>query len=457
MQFSVMLEKNANVLRPLLDLIQAVRDLFLRRKRPDYHSLLCDISSRIATSLYLPDLLQLLTAELPERLMITSVGLMIMDEKRSRLYPEHLRFGAAPWSESILFRLLRQENPYYFCRPVAHDPQLSRELQEIQKAGFTLVYGLPGGSRFGGMLFLGARQDGARYSGQDVQIFSTLANQVNIAVENALNYETLAESKEQLQMVYNKLVQAEKMAALGELTTVLAHELKNPLGIIRGSAQFLASSPRSLEMQQELLHYIMDEVDTLNLVINNLLGLAQYKPPFLQEVDLRRELTTCITQWRQGSDHNGAVEILLSIPEDLPVLEADTRQLRQVLLNCITNSEEAMPDGGTIKIAARELGDAWIEIVMTDTGPGITEDNLKLVFKKFFTTKNKGVGLGLPVCRQIIKAHNGSIQLRNSGSNGLQVVIRLPLRPPVTVGQDQDSAAENKIKSSLRREWSSEY
>jgi signal transduction histidine kinase len=132
-----------------------------------------------------------------------------------------------------------------------------------------------------------------------------LANQVNIAVENALNYETLAESKEQLQMVYDKLVQAEKMAALGELTTVLAHELKNPLGIIRGSAQFLASSPRSLEMQQELLHYIMDEVDTLNLVINNLLGLAQHKPPLLQEVDLRRELSTCISQWQQGSDHNG--------------------------------------------------------------------------------------------------------------------------------------------------------
>jgi signal transduction histidine kinase len=286
-------------------LIQSVADRFLRRNRPDYQSLLCDISSRIATSLYLPDLLRLLTAELPERLMITRVGLMIMDEKRSRLYPEHLRFGSAPWSESRLIGLLRQENPYYFCRPVPHDPQLSGELQEIDKAGFTLVYGLPGGSRFGGMLLLGARRDGARYSGQDVQIFSTLANQVNIAVENALNYETLAESKEQLQMVYDKLVQAEKMAALGELTTVLAHELKNPLGIIRGSAQFLASSPRSLEMQQELLHYIMDEVDTLNLVINNLLGLAQHKPPLLQEVDLRRELSTCISQWQQGSDHNG--------------------------------------------------------------------------------------------------------------------------------------------------------
>lgn len=404
---------------------------FLRRSRPDYQSLLCDISSKIATSLYLPDLLQLLTAELPERLMITSVGLMIMDEKRSRLYPEHLRFGTEPWSQSRLIRLLRQENPYFFCRPVPHDPQLSRELEEIKKAGFALVYSLPGGNRFGGMLLLGARKDGARYSNRDVQIFGTLANQVNIAVENALNYETLAESKEQLQLVYDKLVQAEKMAALGELTTVLAHELKNPLGVIRGSAQFLASSPRSLEMQQELLHYIMDEVDTLNLVVNNLLGLAQHKPPFLQQVDLQRELTAFISHWQQGSDHNGTVAIHLSIPEDLPALDADSKQLRQVLLNCVANSEEAMADGGTIKIAARALDDARIEIVMTDTGPGISEDNLKLVFKKFFTTKNKGVGLGLPVCSQIIRAHNGTIQLQNRSSGGLQVVIRLPLRQPV--------------------------
>jgi len=254
-----------------------------------------------------------------------------------------------------------------------------------------------------------------------------------------------------------KLVQAEKMAALGELTTVLAHELKNPLGIIRGSAQFLASSPRSVEMQQELLHYIMDEVDTLNLVINNFLGLARQKPPLLRQVDLRRELTAFIYQWQQSSDHNRTVDIILSTPEHLPVMYADSKQLRQVLLNCIVNSEEVMPDGGIIKISAREMDGEQIEIVVTDTGPGITEENIKLVFKKFFTTKKKGMGLGLPVCRQIIRSHNGNIQLMNRSGGGLQVVIRLPQRPLVTVGHGPGSSAVDETNTILRKLWSSEY
>jgi len=306
------------------------------------------------------------------------------------------------------------------------------------------------------MLLLGSRKDGAQYSSRDVQVFSTLANQVNIAVENALNYETLAESKEQLQMVYDKLVQAEKMAALGELTTVLAHELKNPLGIIRGSAQFLAGAQRDSEMQQELLHYIMDEVDTLNLVIGNLLGLARHKPPRFRKVDLRKELSTFICQWQQSSEHNPEVEIILSIPTPLPALYADSKQLRQVLLNCVANSEEVMAAGGIIKISARELEEERIEILLTDTGPGMAEEDIKLVFKKFFTTKEKGVGLGLSVCRQIIRAHNGSIRLLNRSEGGVQVLIRLPLRPLVAVGQGMDTSVDGQ-KTILRRVWSSEY
>lgn len=444
------------VVRPLFELIQVAVDRFVLRNRPDYQSLLCDISGRIATSLYLPDLLQVLTSELPERLMITGVGLMILDEKRSRLYPEDLRFGSGLWSESRLISLLRENNHFFFCRPVGNDPLLSRELLEIRRAGFSLVYNLPGGSQYGGMLLLGNRKDGAQFSSRDIQVFSTLANQVNIAVENALNYETLAESKEQLQMVYDKLAQAEKMAALGELTTVLAHELKNPLGIIRGSAQFLASAQRDSGMQQELLHYIMDEVDTLNLVIGNLLGLARHKPPRFRKVDLRRELSTFIGQWQQSSEHNPTVEIILSIPNPLPVLYADSKQLRQVLLNCVANSEEVMPAGGIIKISARELDEERIEIVLTDTGPGMAEEDIKLVFKKFFTTKEKGVGLGLSVCRQIIRAHNGSIRLLNRSEGGVQVLIRLPLRPLVAVGQDMDTSVDGK-KTIVRRIWCSEY
>ena len=422
---------------PLRQWIQQPVDRMFVNSQPDYQTLLCDFSGRIASSLHLPDLVDVLVHALPGQLQITGAGLMIMEEKRSRLYPEDLRFGSHLWSESRLIQLLQDGHHFFFCRPVVDDPELSRELQEIEKAGFSLVYGLQGGSQFGGMLLLGPRKDGELYSSLDVQAFSTLANQVTIAVENALNYETLSDSKEQLQLVYNKMVQAEKMAALGEMTAILAHELKNPLGIIRSSAQFLVSDDRDPEMRQELLHYIVDEVDNLNLVINNLLGMARHKPPRFRRVDLEQETTCFVSRWRQCEDHNKKVEIHLVFPEHPPVLYADFKQLKQVLLNCVANSEEAMPNGGLITIAVRKLDNERVEIRIKDTGPGLAEDDLKLVFKKFFTTKEKGVGLGLPVCRQIIRAHNGSIVLVNQETGGASVVIRLPLRPLVTIGADR--------------------
>ena len=422
---------------PLRKLIQRTVNKIFFPDRLDYRSLLCNLSQRITSSLYLPDLVNVLVSELPECLQITRVGLMIMEEKRSRLYPEDLRFGSHLWSESRLVALLCERQHFFYCKSVDDDKELSDELMEIEAAGFSLVYGLKGISQFGGMLLLGPRKDGRLYSKRHIQIFSILANQVTIAVENALNYETLSESKDQLQLINTKLLQAEKMAALGEMTAILAHELKNPLGIIRSSAQFLVTGDRKPEMQQELLHYIVDEVDSLNLVINNLLGLARHKPPRFRKVDLKKEMISFVSMWRRCDDHNKEVEIDLAFPEHLPVLYADFRQLRQVLLNCVANSEEVMPDGGRITISVRELENERIEIQLTDTGPGLAEDDLKLVFKKFFTTKKKGVGLGLPVCRQIVRAHNGSIILINEKAGGASVIIHLPLRPLVSIGEDK--------------------
>ncbi len=413
--------------------------MYLFSRRPDYRELLYDFSSRIASSLYLPDLVNVLVFELPKQLQITGVCLMIMEEKRSRLYPENLRFGSNLWSQSRLIDLLRGGQHSFFCKPVAGDPELSSEFEEIRKAGFSLVYGLQGGSQFSGMLLIGPREDGRKFSRRDVQACSTLANQVTIAVENALNYESLSESNDQLQLVFNKLVQAEKMAALGEMTAILAHELKNPLGIIRSSAQFLKSSDRKPEVQQELLDYIVKEVDDLNLVITYLLGLARHKPPRFRKVDLKKEILYLVSQWRQGDERKKNVDIDVSLPEYLPVLYADIKQIRQVLHNCVANSEEVMSDGGKIGISVCEIGDERIEIRVTDTGPGVAEDDIKLIFKKFFTTKKKGVGLGLPVCRQIVRAHNGSIHLINRDKGGASVSIRLPLRPLVTIGKNAET------------------
>ena len=420
---------------PLRRLVQYTVDRIIFGSRPDYQNLLCEFSGRIATTLQLPDLVAILVDELSKRLQVTGIGLMIMEEKGSRLYPENLRFGSRLWSESRLVNFLREGQQSFFCKRVVGDTALSAELLEIKAAGFALVYGLQGGSLFAGMLLIGPRKDGTSYTSRDVQAFSILASQVSIAVENTLNFESLAGSNNQLQATFHKLVQAEKMAALGEMTAMLAHELINPLGIIRSSAQYLLSEQRSAEVQENLLQYVIEEVDSLNLIINNLLGLARHKPPKFRKVDLQFEIKDFVSKWVECEEHSPNVEIKVSLPDKLPVLYADFKQLRQVLFNCVANSEEAMETGGTITISIREIDQQRIEIIVADTGPGVAEDDLKLIFKKFFTTKEKGVGLGLPVCRQVVRAHNGSIKLINNKEGGAMVIIRLPLRPLVTVGK----------------------
>ncbi len=414
---------------PLQRLVNYVVDRVIFVGRPDYYDLFNNLSGQMATSLHLTDLIQLLTVDLPRELRITRIGVMILEQKRSRLYPEGLRFGSNLWSQSRLVALLREGKQFFFCKKVSNDALLSEEFKEIKKAGFSLVYGLQGGSLFAGMLLLGPRQDGSQYTNQDLQAFSTLAHQVSTALENALNFESLENSNRQLQTTFHKLVEAEKMAALGEMTATLAHELINPLSIIRSSAQYLLQEQRDKLTQQKLLNYVVDEVDELNLVINNLLGLARHKPPQFRQVDVRTELNEFVKTWTGCEQHAPQVTIKLDLPDHIPPLYADVKQLRQVLMHCVSNSEEAMEGRGTITLRFREIKQQHVEFCVHDTGPGIAPDALKSAFKKFFTTKERGVGLGLPVCKQIARAHNGSIKLINNEKAGASVILRLPQRP----------------------------
>ncbi len=418
---------------PIRRIVSATVERILFSGRPNYYDLFDDISGRMATSLKLADLMHLLTIDLPEKLQITHTGIMIIEEKHSRLYPENLRFGNSLWSQSQLVALLKEGNRFFFSNTMMGNKGLRQELQQIQDAGFAMIYGLQGGSLFGGMLLLGPRKDGRRHTSNDLKALSTLAHQVSIAIENALNFESLEDSNKQLHATFHKLVESKKMAALGEMTATLAHELINPLAIIRSSAQYLVQEKRSQEIQNKLLNYVVEEVDGLNLVISNFLDLARHKPPQFHQMDIRVELTEFVERWVGCEQHAENVFIELDLPDHLPILYADSKQLRQLLMHCLSNSEEAMLDGGTVVISFRELDQQRVEFCISDTGPGIAEDDQKMVFKKFFTTKEKGVGLGLPVCRQIARAHNGSIKLVNNVDQGASVILRLPLRPLVTI------------------------
>jgi len=426
---------------PLINRTQILIDRYFFRYRPDDNALLFDFSQKLASTLRLSELITLITNELPQQIQVTASALLLLEEIYSTLYSEHLRFGDHPWPASRLVKQFRNGEQALFCHEEHTDQQLNVELSELDAAGFVLALPLRVGVLPSGVLLLGPRKDGRLFREDDIRLLATLANQAALALKNSLHYTSLVKSKKQLEILFSKVAQTEKMAALGEVSATLAHEIKNPLGIIRSSAQYLAAEKRPAEIHQEMLHYIIDEVDGLNTVITNILGLAKFKNPIFNPIDLQQRISKLCSQWQGLDNHNQNIRIRCTIARRLPLLYADFQQLRQVLFNLLRNSEEALGDGGNITLSV-EKEKEFVLFRLQDDGPGIAEAHSGDLFKKFFTTKKDGLGLGLSVCEQIVAAHHGSIILHNQPTGGVEAVIRLPFQPLATLDQENNHEAE---------------
>jgi signal transduction histidine kinase len=175
--------------------------------------------------------------------------------------------------------------------------------------------------------------------------------------------------------------------------------------------------------------------------VTNILGLAKFKKPDIRAITLEKEIPKLCQQWKHSSDHDSDISIQYSIAHDLPPLYVDFQQLRQVLLNLILNSEEALENDGIIILSVWQENDFAV-FQLQDDGPGIAEEHIDELFKNFFTTKTDGLGLGLAVCKQIISAHHGFITIGNLPENGVEVLIYLPFRPAEMVVQEDVYSGE---------------
>ena len=425
----------AFIFDPLRTRIRSFIDRLFIRDRLDLSRVLHAFSRKIVKAIRMPELADLIVTELPEAFRIERACLLNLTGDKARLYPEDDRMKSFVLSRHEMIDHLAAAPSAVVCRREPPDPAAGSWAEELAEAGYALALGLKSGGVLVGALFLGPKRNQRRFSGKDLEAYSTLSAQVALALENARRYEALQDSKASIQEMYDKLVRSEKLADIGEMTAVLAHEIKNPLGIIRSSAQYLSAEARLGPDQSELLDFIVQEVDNLNLVVENLLGLARYKPPELKRVDLGAFLQARLEHWKRSKEHNPRVRVSLENAMDGQVLYADDNQLSQVVLNLLQNSEDVMPEGGEIQVRACKAPDGGgVVISVQDTGPGIPENMQGEVFKKFFTTKEKGLGLGLFVSRQIVKAHSGTIDLSRGPEGGTVARIRLPLQPHAMVG-----------------------
>ncbi len=233
-----------------------------------------------------------------------------------------------------------------------------------------------------------------------------------------------------------RLVQSQKLAAIGELSAGIAHEINNPLAIIRQEAEWmqhlLKKEVMSADEVQELqgsLRQVVQQVDRCTEIIRNLLDFARKREPVLQGLDLNRIIEDMTRLVEREAKHSN-IAIIRQYDPQLPTVYSDAPQLRQVILNLLTNASQAIARDGAITITTRRAGPEAVEMVVSDTGCGIPAENLKRIFEPFFTTKppGQGTGLGLAICHGMIQRLGGRITVASQEGRGTSFTITLPLR-----------------------------
>jgi len=302
-------------------------------------------------------------------------------------------------------------------------PEFQKVVSQMNKIEAQLTIPLIFKEKLIGMINLGYKFNKEIYSHEDIDLLITLANQAAVALENAKLYEDLKKSKSYIR-------RADRLASLGTLTAGLAHEIRNPLVAIKTFIQLLPERLEDEEFRNKFLNIASGEVDRIALLINELLDFARPSEPKFELEDINSILDGMIllisTEAKKKNIH---IEKIYD--QNLPLINIDREQMKQVFLNILLNAIEATPNEGKITVKSRSFtkpnGDIYIQIEFKDTGHGIPKEYLEEIFNPFFTTKTTGSGLGLSICNQIVQEHRGYIHVESKLHKGTSFFVNLPL------------------------------
>lgn len=224
--------------------------------------------------------------------------------------------------------------------------------------------------------------------------------------------------KEQTERLLQK---SEKLAMLGQLAAGIAHEIRNPLTSINGFIHLMKTN----KLDEEYFDIVFSELERIDLIVGEFLVLAKPSVAVFVEQDVKELIKDIVTLINTQSILNN-VQIFVEFDSDLPMISCEKNQLKQVFLNLIKNSIEAMPNGGNIDVKVKEKDDGRISIIIIDQGIGIPKERISTLGEPFYTTKEKGTGLGLMTCYKIIESHNGQLIIQSKLNEGTTIEIILP-------------------------------
>jgi signal transduction histidine kinase len=240
------------------------------------------------------------------------------------------------------------------------------------------------------------------------------------------SYKDLQAQSERIIAVEEKLRRSEKLSTLGEMAAVLAHEIRNPLGSIRGTAEILRDDFKPGDPKHEFIEIQIKETERLNRVVEDFLQMARPQPVDMQLCPIHEELETIVTLVSHEARER-QIKLVMKPPIVPVIIKADGEKLRQAFLNIVINALQATPPGGSVIISTKVYQTALCEIRFRDTGQGIDAESQAKIFEPFFTTKPDGTGLGLAITRKIIESHKGTLLVESEPGRGTTVVVRLPM------------------------------
>jgi PAS domain S-box-containing protein len=241
--------------------------------------------------------------------------------------------------------------------------------------------------------------------------------------------EMVEERTRRLREAQEQLLKSERLAAIGEVATMVGHDLRNPLQSIENAVYYLTNElsrhPPSVSIPREtlrMLQVIDDSVKYADKIVRDLQDFSATKKPVLEKTNINAVIKDALSQVKVPEN----VELITELAP-LPEIKTDKDMMKRVFLNLAVNAVQAMQNGGRLKISTKKTK-GFVEVSFEDTGIGISKEDMKKIFTPFFTTKSKGMGMGLPICKRFIEAHGGSIEVESREGKGTTFTVKLPIK-----------------------------
>jgi ammonium transporter, Amt family len=438
---------------PVFDEFQKKQDEIIEQlERVQELSLLHEIGESMYT-LNLDEILELILQGVARGIGFDRARLYLLEDEKKLLVCK-VSFGlereklpnlSLPYDreDNMISRAMMERRPF-IVEDAGRDPRVNRELISFLDVKSFAVAPLLSRDRILGGISADNLISQKSITEKKLESLMIFANQAALALENALMYEELKRFSGQLEdrvkratadleETQRQLFQSEKLAALGKLSAGIAHEIRNPLTSIKILIHSLVDETTTKESRDKDLSVIESEIGRVNKIIKQFLDFARPRPPSLELTEPCRVIDETLALVKYEMESQG-ISVERKYAADLPWVPMDREQMKQVFLNLLLNAIQAMDQGGRVTIAASVRnhdsggpGGSFAEIAFQDSGPGISEDMPGRIFEPFFSTKEEGIGLGLPIAQRIVEEHGGKIRLESKRGKGTTFFITIPV------------------------------